>query len=605
MINNNDNNNNNHNSSISLAELRVRPFDPTSKVAHERPGAELMDNRNDFLMFARQSHIAVYMEVVNELMFTSRRRGQRASVTVWLLDMTSGEELAAKTVALKFTACELRQPVRVDLPMARADVDSSHVYAVRVCDTASGAVLRQKLVRLYDLPSIRMIPTRWFRAVGASVRETAGREAEPLLTISGGGAWLELRLACTLDMDVPALPEVELRIIAPDGSATNAFCRVEREEIDPDGEVWLRHKIDSEAGGSGVWCVEARCMGYAFASALFGSGMRVAGEWGAQDLEPIADYTPEVGCARWESLTATMEQEPIPEPEHETVAGGESELDSLIGLAGVKAKLHEYTQLVWFSRMRERSGLPGLSMPLHAMFLGSPGTGKTTVAKIIGEQLREIGVLSKGHVVVRERASLIGQFYSSESENTLKALEEARGGILFIDEAYQLCQPDDPKDPGRFVIETLMTALADEADRDWMLILAGYAEPMQAMFAINPGLRSRIPASNIYTFDDFTEQELMAIASRYFARHRFELTGQARQRLEELLAHDYRHRDSEFGNARHVINLIQTAILPAMAMRVGAMEAPTAGDLSLIEATDIPTPKLVMPSARRRLGFAV
>lgn len=593
-------NNNNNNSSISLAKLQVRPFDPTGKVAHDKPGAALMDDRSDFLMFARQSHIAVYMEVVNELMFTSRRRGQRASLTVWLLDVTSGEQLAAKTVALAFTAYELSQPLRVDLPMVRADVDSSHVYAVRVCDAATGAVLRQKQVRLYDMPSIRMLPTRWFRAIGASVRGDADScETESMLTIGADGAWVVLRFACALDMELTALPEVELRIIAPDGVATTAFCHAEREPIDPEGEVRVRYRLDSGYGGRGVWFVEARCMGYAFASALFGSGMRLVGEWGEQDLEPMADYTQEAGRVRWENLIAAMEQEPLP------AAAGVSELDSLIGLSRVKAKLNEYTQMVRFNRLRERLGLPGLSMPLHAMFLGSPGTGKTTVAKIIGERLRKIGVLSKGHVVVRERASLVGQYYSSESANTLKALDEARGGILFIDEAYQLCQPDDPKDPGRFVIETLMTALADESDRDWMLILAGYAGPMQAMFAINPGLRSRIPASNIYTFDDFTEQELMAIACRYFAMHRFELTDQARMRLEALLAHDYRHRDSEFGNARHVINLIQTAIMPAMAMRVSLLDAPTAGDLSVIEETDIPAPKLAMPPARRRLGFAV
>lgn len=241
------------------------------------------------------------------------------------------------------------------------------------------------------------------------------------------------------------------------------------------------------------------------------------------------------------------------------------------------------------------------------MFLGSPGTGKTTVAKILGGKLRELGVLSKGHVVVRERATLIGKYYSSESENTLAALEEAEGGILFIDEAYQLCQPDDPKDPGRFVIETLMTALADESKRDWMLILAGYTEPMQRLFDINPGLRSRIPQSNIFTFEDFNEAELMEIAEGYLRRNHFTLDEQARHRLCRRLAADYANRDADFGNARHVINLITTSIIPAMASRVSQLSDPDREQLTTILPADIPDcePQPTYLRGYRRVGFAV
>lgn len=602
MIQNENNNNNN----ISISELRLRPFDPTSKVAHEYPGADRFDDRSDFIMFRHQSHVAVYMEVVNEYLLSGIYRSQSASLTVWLLDITAGEAVAAKTVALTFSAEELCKQLRVDLSLAYADADGDHDYRVRVTHTATGAVLGEKAFRLYDMPRIGKLPTRWYKPVSGWVEMAVEFLPERLCGIDMGDCVEQIDAVLCVESalgftDVALLPEVELRITGPDGKQQPAvMVRPTSNSIDgdPDGVVRVVQRIDVDLSRRGLWYVEARCMGYAFAAVAFGVGCRYAGEMCGDELAPMADYTVERAMKRWGRFVGT------PKPEEKPVAEADS-LDALVGLSGVKSRLEQYTQLVRLSRLRERTGLPGLSMPLHAMFLGSPGTGKTTVAKIIGERLRRIGVLSEGHVVVRERASLIGQYYSSESENTRKALEEARGGILFIDEAYQLYQPDDPKDPGRFVIETLMTALADESDRDWMLILAGYPEPMKAMFAMNPGLRSRIPASNIYTFDDFTADELMEIARRYFSGHRFVMTDEAARRMEALLAHDCLHRDGEFGNARHVVNLIQTSVLPAMAMRLAAVEDPTVEQLSLIEASDIPAPQLPAVAQRRRLGFAV
>lgn len=132
----------------------------------------------------------------------------------------------------------------------------------------------------------------------------------------------------------------------------------------------------------------------------------------------------------------------------------------MTGLQSVKEK-----HLVLFNKKRQELDLPTLKLPLHAMFWGSPGTGKTTVAKRMGLMLRRAGVLSKGHVIIKERATLLGPYYSNEETNTQAAIDEAQGGILFIDEAYQLYQPNDPRDPGKFVIEALITALADESRR--------------------------------------------------------------------------------------------------------------------------------------------
>lgn len=225
-----------------------------------------------------------------------------------------------------------------------------------------------------------------------------------------------------------------------------------------------------------------------------------------------------------------------------------SYIEHLTGLKSVKEKLSTYERVVCFNKMRTYCGLPVPSVPLHAMFLGSLGTGKTTVAQIMGSMLQRAGILSKGHVVVRERATLLGQNYNSESEKTLGAIEEAQGGILFIDEAYQLYQPNDARDPGKFVIETLLTSLADESKRDWMLILAGYPEDMMRMFDMNPGLKSRIPESNIYMFEDFSENELMEIAENYLLRNQYTLLPDAHTALADRLRHDYLCREKNFGN---------------------------------------------------------
>lgn len=278
-------------------------------------------------------------------------------------------------------------------------------------------------------------------------------------------------------------------------------------------------------------------------------------------------------------------------------------MEHLTGLKSVKEKLTAYEKTMRFNKARMAHALPVMNAPLHAMFLGSPGTGKTTVAKLMGSMLAKAGMLSTGHVVVRERATLLGPNYSMEETNTLKAIEEAQGGVLFIDEAYQLYQPNDPRDPGRFVIETLLTALADEQQRDWMLILAGYPEEMRRMFDMNPGFKSRIPDSNIYVFDDFTEPELMEIAERYLERHRFTLSSEARQALWARLAADFARRGRNLGNARYVMNLIQTEILPAMAARVIELGLTDVQSLTEIQAADIPLPVRTLIPSRPRIGF--
>ena len=148
-----------------------------------------------------------------------------------------------------------------------------------------------------------------------------------------------------------------------------------------------------------------------------------------------------------------------------------------------------------------------------------------------------------------------------------------------------------------------MTALADDSRRDWMLILAGYTDEMKRMFEMNPGLKSRIPDSNIYVFEDFTEAELMDIADNYLRRHNYTLAPDAHAALSQRLAADYSARDKNFGNARHVINMIQTEILPQMAVRVVSQPVITPESLSEIQACDIPAPVKTISPTRPLIGF--
>ncbi len=146
--------------------------------------------------------------------------------------------------------------------------------------------------------------------------------------------------------------------------------------------------------------------------------------------------------------------------------------------------------------------------------------------------------------------------------------------------------------------------MQSDSSRDWMLILAGYPEEMKRMFRMNPGFESRIPQSNIYVFDDFTASELMEIAEKYLARHQYTLTPDARDALyARRFSADYSRRDRTFGNARHVVNLIQTAILPAMAVRVVSSDPAGRLSLSEIQASDIPLAAKPVCPPRERIGF--
>lgn len=286
-----------------------------------------------------------------------------------------------------------------------------------------------------------------------------------------------------------------------------------------------------------------------------------------------------------------VEAEDIPEVNMPDPAPAIQKLNSLVGLDGIKKRILDHTSLVRLNKIRSERGLYNKMPPMHMVFTGNPGTGKTTIAKYLGEIYHGIGVLSSGHVVETERSKLIGRFFGDAETFTLEALRKASGGILFIDEAYTLfVKADDTKDYGLRVIETLLTFLAQETP-DLMVILAGYTKEMNEMLESNPGLKSRF--SYVFEFEDYTPAQLMQIGKLVLKRESYQLTPEAEKKLSDYIIDEYNHKDEHFGNGRFITRLITTQIIPAMSRRL--MEIPadqlTNDVLVRIEASDVPAVK--------------
>ncbi len=234
------------------------------------------------------------------------------------------------------------------------------------------------------------------------------------------------------------------------------------------------------------------------------------------------------------------------------------ELESLIGLNKIKQKVKDHAQYIKFLQLRKKKGFKELrDIDIHSVFTGNPGTGKTTVAKMMGQLYYKMGLLTKGHVHEVDRVDLVGEYIGQTAPKVKEAIEKARGGVLFIDEAYSLARSnDDSKDFGREVIEILVKEMSN-GKGDMAVIVAGYPKEMKTFLESNPGLRSRF--KEFYRFDDYTPSELMEIA-RYASKDmEISLNEDARQELEQIVIKSYRKRTKNFGNARYINDLLQKA----------------------------------------------
>ena len=294
-----------------------------------------------------------------------------------------------------------------------------------------------------------------------------------------------------------------------------------------------------------------------------------------------------------EDLTKVVRARNKPEPSQrtptqESVDGVLKELDALIGLDSIKKKVKEYTTYLNFIKLRKEKGFEDSDrINLHAVFTGNPGTGKTTVAKMLGKIYAELGLLSKGHVVEADRSDLVAEYIGQTAPKTKDVIKKAKGGILFIDEAYALARKnDDSKDFGKESIEILLKEMSD-GDGDLAIIVAGYPEEMNSFLESNPGLKSRF--SMYYDFPDYTPQELMLIAEYTAKRKAVQFSPDAKDALYKKLVDAYRERDKTFGNARYVNTIIDDGKMN-MGLRLMQTQNPASLDkdtLSTITADDV------------------
>ena len=276
---------------------------------------------------------------------------------------------------------------------------------------------------------------------------------------------------------------------------------------------------------------------------------------------------------------AVSEHEPVFEEQQKSPM---RQLNELIGLRQVKSELQSLTRFIEVNQKRKEAGLRVAAISYHCVFAGNPGTGKTTVARILAGIYRQLGILKKGQLIETDRSGLVAEYVGQTAVKTNKMIDRAIGGVLFIDEAYTLAQGGE-NDYGREAIATLLKRMEDERDR-LVVILAGYTNEIEQFINSNPGLRSRF---NRYVhFDDYTEEELFQIFILQAQKYDYHLDDEAKGALRSLLHEKVENRQKDFGNARYVRNLFES-VIENQAVRLSANKETDKDSLAIITKADI------------------
>jgi len=276
-----------------------------------------------------------------------------------------------------------------------------------------------------------------------------------------------------------------------------------------------------------------------------------------------------------------------------------AQLNSLIGLTEIKQKVKDHANYIKFLQLRKDKGfLEKDRINIHSVFIGNPGTGKTTVAKMMGSLYKKMGLLSKGHVHSVDRVELVGEYIGQTAPKVKQTIEKARGGVLFIDEAYALARTnDDSKDFGREVIEILVKEMSN-GKGDIAIIAAGYPKEMEHFLESNPGLKSRFKHS--FEFPDYMPSELAEIAQYAAKEMEVVFTPESKFLLEEKITRSFRDRDKSFGNARFVFDLVEKAKMN-LGLRIMDLKDPDETSKQILETIQIGDVSAIDLEVKRRL----
>ncbi|MGP1434274.1 MAG: AAA family ATPase [Catonella sp.] len=286
-----------------------------------------------------------------------------------------------------------------------------------------------------------------------------------------------------------------------------------------------------------------------------------------------------------EELPKQAESEPIPLKEEDRKKRLDelvAELEALVGLDDVKTEVHSLINLINIRQLRKNKGLPSPAISYHMVFTGSPGTGKTTVARLIAGIYKELGVLSKGGLVEVDRSGLVAGYVGQTALKVTEVVNKALGGVLFIDEAYSLSAPGAANDFGGEAIDTLVKLMEDHRN-DLVVIVAGYTKEMNDFLQTNTGLISRF--NKFIEFKDYNEDDLIAIMDAMSGKMEMKLEDKAVDKLRNYLSRMNESSKRVFGNARGIRNLFEK-MLVGQANRLSHLEEPTIEDLSIITAED-------------------
>ena len=303
-------------------------------------------------------------------------------------------------------------------------------------------------------------------------------------------------------------------------------------------------------------------------------------------LEQEMDALSRAQAALMEAAMKFNRENDIPAPagEKKPETDPMEDLNELIGLTGIKHDVRELYDFSKIQKLRKDAGMKTVPVSMHLVFTGNPGTGKTTVARILARLYKQIGVLSTGQLVECDRSGLVAGYVGQTAVKTQKKIEEAMGGVLFIDEAYSLARSaDQGTDFGQEAIDTILKAMEDHRD-EFVVIVAGYTKPMETFIHSNPGLQSRF--NKFIEFPDYTVDELLAIFDLNCRKYEYVPDPEAREQVKTLLMLRKAQMPENFANAREVRNLFET-IITNQARRIAVLEHPTKEEMQKITLEDL------------------